>query len=308
VDATRTPRRVTPLDHQGSLCVVSDEVVGPSAMPSVDVNPILGAERQALLDVLSTLTPGEWAAPTECPEWTVQGVALHVLGDDLSLLARQRDQVVQGLILYGRSHPDLDFRQLLDGFNEQWVIAATFLSPRLIIELLEMSGRETGVFYRDVDPGRLGEPVGLFAGTDASPYWQIAAREYLERWTHQQQIRRALGRPDLGRDFLAVAGAVVAHVLAAHARLLAMELGTTVVFEIRDVGIWTVQVDPTGSVVFEGAVSSPDVTLGLDADAATLVLSRGLPASEVPPKLHATGSKQLGAALVQGFAALAGRS
>jgi uncharacterized protein (TIGR03083 family) len=276
-------------------------------MPSVDVNPMLGAERQALLDLLSTLTPEAWLVATECPEWTVQGVALHVLGDDLSLLARQRDQAVQGLVLYGQSNPGLDFRQQLDGFNEQWVTAATFLSPRLVIELLDLAGRETGVFYRDVDPARLGEPVGLFAGTDASPYWQIAAREYLERWIHQHQIRRALERPDLGREFLAVAGAIVTHMIAAHAGLLALDTGTTVVFEIHDVGMWTVRIDTTGSVVLEGAVSSPDVTLGIDADDATPVLSRGISVSEVPSKLHVSGSNQLGAALVQGFAALAGR-
>lgn len=276
-------------------------------MPRVDVNPILGPERAELLDLLSTLTADAWAAPTECPEWTVHGVALHVLGDDLSLLGRQRDEAVQGLILYGETHPGLDFRGLLDGFNEQWVTAARFLSPRLTIELLEQVGRETGAFYRDVDPDRLGEPVGLFARIDASPYWQIAAREYLERWTHQHQIRRALGLADLGRDFVAVAGAVVAHMLAAHAPLLGLEPGTTVTFEIRGVGAWTVRVEPAAAVVLDGAVPSPDVTVALDADVATPVLSRGLPASEVAPKLHATGSAALGATLVHAMAALAGR-
>jgi uncharacterized protein (TIGR03083 family) len=286
---------------------VTDDVARLAAMPRVDVGPILGAERQALLDLLATLTPREWDAPTECPEWTVQGVALHVLGDDLSLLARQRDQTVQGLVLYGRSHPGLDFRQLLDGFNEQWVTAATFLSPRLLIEQLDLVGRETGAFYRDVDPDLLGEPVGLFAGTDASPYWQISAREYLERWVHQHQIRRALERPDLGSDFLAVVGPIVMHMLAARAGLLALALGTTIVLEIPGVGAWTVRVDQVGAVVFDGAASSPHVTLLLDADAATPLLSRGLRAGDIPSKFHTSGSSRLGDTLVQGLVLLTGR-
>ncbi len=33
----------------------------------------------------------------------------------------------------------------------------------------------------------------LLFGERVAPYWAIAAREYLERWVHQLQIRRALG-------------------------------------------------------------------------------------------------------------------
>lgn len=277
------------------------------AMPIVDANPMLGPERAALLELLSSLGPDEWTAPTECPAWSVAGIALHVLGDDLSLLSRQRDAAVDGLTLFAESRPDLDFRQRLDGFNEQWVTAASFLSVRLIVDLLEFTGRETAAFYRDVDAHELGEPVGLFAGADASPYWQIAAREYLERWIHQHQIRRALSRADLGRDFLTMAGAVVAHMIAAHARLLALDAGTTVVFEIPDVAGWTVSVAETHADVYAGIVTSPDVSVAIDADDATTVLSRGLHASDVPSSLRVAGSEPLCLALIQGFALLAGR-
>lgn len=33
------------------------------------------------LDVLTTLSPDEWAAPTDCPGWSVKDVAAHVLGN-----------------------------------------------------------------------------------------------------------------------------------------------------------------------------------------------------------------------------------
>ncbi|HWS46578.1 MAG TPA: maleylpyruvate isomerase family mycothiol-dependent enzyme [Acidimicrobiia bacterium] len=312
VDALDLERAPEPL--MGALAVaraIMSPVSGESprlvVMPIVDVNPMLGPEREALVDVLSSLRPEEWDTPTECPAWTVAGVALHVLGDDLSLLARQRDAAVDGLTLFAKSRPDLDFRQRLDGFNEQWVTAASFLSERLMIELLEMTGRETAAFYRDVDVDRLGEPVGLFAGIDASPYWQISAREFLERWIHQHQIRRALGGPNLGREFLTTAGAVVAHMIAAHARLLGLDAGTSVVFEIGDIAGWTVQVDDGGAVVYVGGASSPDLRVALEAAAATAVLSRGLHASDVPSKLRVEGAEELRATLVQGFAALAGR-
>ncbi len=287
---------------------MADDSSSSIPLPIVDVTGDLPAEREALLELLSDLAPKEWGAATECPAWTVAGVALHVLGDDLSLLARQRDAAMQGLVIFGESNPGLTFRQLLDGFNEQWVAAAQFLSPPLILTLLEATGRWTAEFYRDVDAEQLGEPVGLFAAQDASPYWQIAAREFLERWTHQQQIRRATARPKLRHEFLVPAGAVVAHIIAAHAGALDVEPGTTIVFAISGIQAWTIEVGPAESLVFLGAAASPTARLEVDADAATPMLSRGLTAPDLISKLRITGPDPLSAKLAQGFTLIAART
>ncbi len=260
-----------------------------------------------MLQLLSGFDDAEWHAATECPAWDVAGIALHVLGDDLSLLARQRDDAVQGLVLYGASHSGLSFRALLDGFNEQWVTAATFLSPKLILDLLDLTGRWTAEFYREVDPDAPGEPVGLFAAKDASPYWQIAAREYLERWIHQHQIRRATNRPNLGHTLLTPAAEVVAHMIAAHGRPLELPDDATVVFDIGGVGAWTIRIRAGASEVFRGAAASPLVTLVADDDLATRMLSRALTVSEVASALRATGSDDASHKLVTGFSLLAGR-
>ena len=162
-------------------------------------------ERAALLTVLQGLTAEDWGRPTECPAYTAKGVATHILGDDLSLLSRQRDRAEDGLSLLGRELPGTEFRTLLDTFNDRWVAAAEFLSPELLILLLELSGEWTAGYYRAVDPEAPGESVGLFGArpADPSPFWHAIAREYLERWIHQSQIRRALGLPSLAeRQFL----------------------------------------------------------------------------------------------------------
>lgn len=172
-------------------------------------------ERAELLAVLADLTPGEWAAPTACPEWTVHGVALHILGDDLSLLSRQRDAAPNGLLLDAMDHPGLDFRQLLDGFNERWVTAGRFLSPALVIELLRLSGEWTADYYTEVDPTLPGEPVGFFGASGPSPMWQAIARELVERMVHQHQIRAAVGRPPVTGELVAVVARVVVHGIAA---------------------------------------------------------------------------------------------
>ena len=152
-------------------------------------------ERDALLKLLAGLSADEWTQPTECPAYPVKGIATHVLGDDLSLLSRQRDGAVQGLVYMTDELPGADFRTLLDAFNDRWVTTARFMSPLLLIELLRLTGEWTAAYYESVDPDAPGEPVGLFGASrdSSSPFWQAIAREYLERWIHHSQIRRALG-------------------------------------------------------------------------------------------------------------------
>lgn len=172
----------------------------------------LRPERAALLELLGDLDAGEWDRPTECPLYSVKGVATHILGDDLSLLSRQRDAAENGLIQLAPELPGVDFRTLLDTFNDRWVAAARFLSPELLTELLALTGEWTASYYEEVDPEAAGEPVGLFGATGAhSPFWHAIAREYVERWVHHSQIRRAIGRGSVSeRRFLTVGATVAA--------------------------------------------------------------------------------------------------
>ena len=154
--------------------------------------------------------------------------------------------------LFARTRPGLDFRQLLDGFNEQWVEATTFLSTSVMVELLRLAGEWTGSFYGSVDLERPGEPVGFFGGSGPSPYWQAIAREYVERWVHQHQIRRALGRPDLGPEFLEPAAAVVMRSLAAHLPALDAAPGTVLVLTVKDIASWSCTLGDGGWALEDG--------------------------------------------------------
>jgi uncharacterized protein (TIGR03083 family) len=194
------------------------------AMPTIDdstISTVLDVylpERARLIELLCTLDDEQWALPTECPAYSVKGIATHILGDDLSLLSRQRDGAVQGLVLIAERMPGADFRELLDGFNDQWVEAVRFLSPSLLLQLLDLAGQWTESYYRGVDPSSPGEPVPLFgvAFGDSSPFWHAIAREYLERWAHHSQIRRALGLGSLADSpFLDVGHAIIATVAGA---------------------------------------------------------------------------------------------
>jgi hypothetical protein len=80
--------------------------------------------------------------------------------------------------------------------NEAWVVAWRRVSPRILVELLASSGPALWDHYRGLDPDELGPPVS-WAGDRPAPNWLRVAREFTERWVHQQQIRDATGRPGL---------------------------------------------------------------------------------------------------------------
>ena len=164
----------------------------------LDVVDVLRTERAAFVELLRSLQSVDWGRPTECPAYDVQGVAAHVLGDDLSLLSASG--MAQRPASFGFWGMASTSAAALDRFNDQWVERARFFSPEVLIDLLDLSGQWSADWYASVDQELLGEPVGFFGPTVGSPYWQIAAREYVERWVHHHQIRRAVGRPDLDDD------------------------------------------------------------------------------------------------------------
>jgi uncharacterized protein (TIGR03083 family) len=275
--------------------------------PPLDVNDLLVVERARLLDTLSALSASEWAAPTECPAWDVKGVALHILGDDFSLLSRQRDEAVNSLVLLAEELPGVDFSTLLNTFNERWVHLAQFFGTPLIIELLQVTGDLTAEWYRTVPADQLGEPV-FFVGPDPAPYWMIAAREFGERFIHHCQIARATGRsvpddPSLVLPFMAGAVRGFPQTLA----LLDAPAGSAVTVEV-DERAWTIRHDPDGWVVYDGRPDDPTVGVHMTGAAATAVFTRGLGHDGVRAVVDVTGAPPLAQQIGDGLAAFFGRA
>jgi len=260
----------------------------------IDLTPLLHPERATLLAVLRGLAPADWERPTECPEWDVRGVALHILGDDLSLLSRQRDVAPQGLMLYAVDHPGLSFRELLDGFNEQWVFAAQFFGTDLVIDLLRVVGEWSDTFYCEVGLDTISrEPVGFFAETDASPYWHLIAREYVERFTHQSQIRRAIGAPELDGELVVGAANVVAHAMAAWLVNYAPPTGATIAIDFGAAGSWTWRRESDRWSASEGVSTTPAARVTVAPERVVALFSRGLSSAEAIDSITITGDETL---------------
>lgn len=162
--------------------------------------PLFRLERSRLLDVLASLGALGWVRPTPCPGWSVLALASHLVGDDLSFLASQRDDH------RGTPPPDgleeLGFIRWLDELQIEWVDAARRLSPRLVVELLGWLGGQVGDTVTTQDPSPLTASVS-WASAGPVPVWLDQARELSERWIHRQQILQALARPEDLRPDLA---------------------------------------------------------------------------------------------------------
>jgi uncharacterized protein (TIGR03083 family) len=259
----------------------------------IDARPALAPERAALLELLRAMSPDDWDRPTECPAWTVKGVALHVLGDDLSLLSRQRDAATDGITLYAARHPGMAFREMLDAFNEQWVTAAEFVSVVQLVELLALVGESSDAFYRTVGLQTIArEPVGFFASTEPSPYWQLIAREYAERVIHQSQIRRAIGAPELGGEIVTWMARVVVHALAHWLVDYRVPEGTTIAIDLGAAGSWTWRRDASAWSVVEGT-DAPAARVTATPDRVVALLTRGVSPAEANELLTIRGDEKL---------------
>lgn len=162
--------------------------------PPVIVVDLFPEERRALLDLLSGLPAERWGASTICAGWTVKDLAAHLIGDDFNNLSSGRDRYAAS---WFAGPPSWDaLVQYINQRNEEWVQALRRLSPRVVIELVEFSSERTIACYRTLDPMAPGPEVS-WAGPGAAPMWLHIAREYTERWMHQQQIRDGAGAPPL---------------------------------------------------------------------------------------------------------------
>lgn len=190
---------VTPSFRHSPIWSQTSFVMTHSDSP-VTMSSLFRTERGRLLEVLQSLEPSDWSRPTRCPGWSVHGLSLHLLGDDLSLLSWQRDDH------RGTPAPasldEAGFITLLDALQVEWVNASRRLSPRLAVEMLTWLDGPIADLVDAQDSTAVDAYVS-WASTRPVPKWLDQVRELSERWIHRQQILEALGRPpDLNPDLL----------------------------------------------------------------------------------------------------------
>ncbi len=158
---------------------------------NIDFVALMPELDQLLFKLLEGLSAEDWGQQTISPKWKVKDVAVHLLDGNLRTLSMLRDKY------YGEKPENINsFEDLIDFLNRlnaDWVKATKRLSPKVIIDLLKSSGKEYCDYLATLD---LNDKAGFsvaWAGENESKNWFHIAREYTEKWHHQQQIRLAVG-------------------------------------------------------------------------------------------------------------------
>lgn len=144
-----------------------------------------------LTDLLRSLSPDDWNKPTLARQWTVRDVAVHLLDTNMrtiSVMDGYTPEAPQGITNYR------ELVAYLNDLNGVWVKAFRRISPAQLTDLLESTGKRYPAYFAGLDPFAPARYSVAWAGEAQSANWFDIAREYTEKWHHQQQIRDAVGK------------------------------------------------------------------------------------------------------------------
>jgi uncharacterized protein (TIGR03083 family) len=223
-----------------------------------------------LMTLLRGLTTDDWEKPTVARAWRVRDIAAHLLDTQLRKLSRSRDGHHLAL--------DRPLVEFINHLNATWVDAARRFSPRVIVDLLEISGTRVAALMESLDLRAPAEFGVSWAGEGESQNWMDIGREYTEWWHHQMQIRDAVGAP-----------------LLLEARWLAPLLEMSV-HAIRPSAPLLFVVDDSRFAL--GPAGPPAATVRTDADTAWRLLYNALSREEIAARVAIEGDREVARAVV----------
>jgi uncharacterized protein (TIGR03083 family) len=257
---------------------------------TVDLFPAL---EDKLIELLRCLHHDDWSRPTLAKQWTVKDVAAHLLDGNIKRLSIQRDG------FFGLPAPPPggyeSFVAFINRNNAEWIQAARRISPGVLIELLEITSKEVYKLFRSLDPFAPAIWAVSWAGEDQSANWFDIAREYTERWHHQQQIRVAVNRPGIsGRElYFPVLDTFLRGLPHAFRSVQAPE-GTAVEIEITGDagGSWYLQQSASSWNLAE-KIERPEAKLRIDEELAWRVFTKAVEPRRASQEVEMTGDKAL---------------
>lgn len=199
-------------------------------IPTVALFPKLD---QLLIQLLRSLGPEDWQKSTLAGHWTVKDIAAHLLDSNIRALSMLRDGYFGALVPEIKTYQEL--LDYLNGLNAEWVAAMKRVSPAMLIDLLEQTGREYCEYLATLDLYEKAAFAVAWAGEEESENWFHIARDYTEKWHHQQQIRVAVGQeqPLFAKELFQPYLETSLRALPYHYRTLKMSEGTVLKFVIQ---------------------------------------------------------------------------
>lgn len=275
----------------------------PGPIFVVDLFPKLDSR---LIELLRSLSPGDWERQTIAPLWRVKDVAAHLLDTNLRRLSIVRDR------FFGEKPDNADSYDglvaFLNGLNADWVKAFRRVSPPVLVDLLEHSGGQVNDMYRRLDPYAEAALPVAWAGEECSFNWFELAREYTERWHHQQQIRLAVNKPGImERELYFPVLDTFMRALPFRYKSVDAEKGALIKFRItgdaggawflvRSDGKWELVSEPVGR-----AASAVEFS----QDIAWKIFTKGIAQEAARPQITITGDRELGLHILNVIAVMA---
>lgn len=248
-----------------------------------------------LSTLLETLAPDDWSAPTDLAGWDVHAVAAHSAHLEALLAGAAHDEVEIGQPAHVTG--------LLGQFTEQGVVARRDRSPDELITELRSSAttRHTALLANPpTDPDA--PAPGVFGLIGWSTRTLLRNRP-LDLWMHEQDVRRAVGRPGNldgpaaihTADYLAES---LGFVLAKRAGAAP---GSTAVLSITGHAPYSFTVNDRGrGQRLDVPPSDPTVRLAMDRDTFVRLAGGRRPAE--PGTVELAGDPELGQRVIAGLA------
>jgi uncharacterized protein (TIGR03083 family) len=268
--------------------------------PNLSLQPISTAHlfptlESELLKLLASLSGEDWEKQTLAPKWKVKDVAAHMLDTQLRKLSACRDGYAPERHTIN-SHAELV--GLIDSLNEKGVSLYRQLSPRVLISLMELASRESAVYHLSLDPMDDAEFSVSWAGETESRNWFDTAREYTERWHHQQQIRLATERNPMTimrRELYYPVLDCFMRALPFHYRSVTRPIGTLALFHVAGDGggTWHLLRENTGwRLVSESNERETALTV-IPQEIAWRIFTKGISRESAKEQVELTGDLEL---------------
>ncbi len=272
-------------------------------LPPLDVVDLFPEMRAELLRILYSLESEDWQRPTACEGWSVRDVALHILGDDIGFLSRNRDD--DGLIFVTESFDELVTR--INQHNALWISASRRMSRAVLLYLLAVMGDEVYAYLQTVDPFAGADTVD-WAGTGEATMGLQIARELTEYWMHHQHISEALGISSLKtRRFLHPVLSAFVHELPRSYDSVTAADGTVVRLIVTGEAAdsWDLLREGGAWQLYAQVDTEPTSTVTLSDDTAWRLFTKGISSQQAAQSASISGDADLGAVLLRTVAILA---
>jgi uncharacterized protein (TIGR03083 family) len=166
---------------------------------------------QDVIALLEQLDEADWSCPTDLPGWDVKAVAAHLAHLESELAGNPQQHVEVPTAPHVRN-PLAQYTEMGPAVRRDWPVER-------IIEELRSSVEKRAAQLRDDPPADLSETGPSFAALAGWSWEVLLTNRPLDLWMHEQDIRRAVGRPG-GLDSPAAV-----HAAGVFARALPMVLG-----------------------------------------------------------------------------------